>query len=141
MEVAVDDTEKIAGVAIWIPPVENKNNNEGIPPDFDKIFLNINNDIRERCYKFIGTVVEAENFFPKPYWTLSPIFIHKEMQKKGIASLLMKKQLKIIDDKHLPCILVTQEENNIPIYERYGFKVAVELSIDVGIMSYGMIRK
>ncbi|MDR1374897.1 MAG: GNAT family N-acetyltransferase [Treponema sp.] len=141
MEVAVDDTKKIAGVAIWIPPVEDENSNEGIPPDFDKIFLNINNDVRERCYKFIGTVIKAENFFVKPYWTLAPIFIHKEMQRKGIASLLIKKQLKIIDDKHLPCILVTQEENNIPIYERYGFEVAVELSIDVGIMSYGMIRK
>jgi ribosomal protein S18 acetylase RimI-like enzyme len=63
------------------------------------------------------------------------------MQGKGIASLLIRRQLKIIDDSHLPCILVTQEENNISIYERYGFKIGIEIPIDIGIMSYGMIRK
>ncbi|GHV08263.1 hypothetical protein FACS189485_19590 [Spirochaetia bacterium] len=141
MEIAVNDTNKIAGVAIWVPPVGDGNNNEGMPPDFNKIFLNINNSVQERCYRFISTVIEAENFFTKPYWTLAPIFIHKGMQGKGIASLLINRQLKIIDNKHLPCILVTQEENNIPIYERYGFKTAVEVPIDVGIISYGMIRK
>jgi predicted GNAT family N-acyltransferase len=54
---------------------------------------------------------------------------------------LIRKQLKTIGSEHLPCILVTQEENNIPIYERFGFKVAIELPIDSGIMSYGMILK
>jgi predicted N-acetyltransferase YhbS len=141
MAVAVDDKKKIAGAAVWIPPVEDENSNKGNSPDFNGYLSKFNNGIRERCYKFIGTVREAEEFFVKPYWTLAPIFVHKEMQGKGIASLLINSQLKIIDSKHLPCILVTQEENNIPIYERYGFKVAVELPVGAGIVSYGMIRK
>jgi hypothetical protein len=141
MEVVVDDTKKIIGAAIWVPPVEDENNNKGTSPGFDEFLSNFNNDARERCYKFIGTVREAENFFIKPYWTLAPIFIRKEMQGKGIGSLLIRKQLKIIDSEHLSCVLVTQGENNIPIYERFDFKVAIELPIDTGIMSYGMIRK
>jgi hypothetical protein len=43
--------------------------------------------------------------------------------------------------ERLPCILVTQEENNIPIYAKYGFEVAVEIPINTKIKSYGMIRK
>jgi ribosomal protein S18 acetylase RimI-like enzyme len=141
MEVVVDDSAKIMGMAIWDFPVENKNNDKENSPDTEKFLSQFNNTIRERCYKFIGTVIEAENFFPRPYWALSPIFIRKEMQGKGIASLLIRRQLKIIDDSRLPCILVAQEENNISIYERYGFKVGIEIPIDIGITSYGMIRK
>jgi GNAT superfamily N-acetyltransferase len=141
MEVVVDDSNKIIGAAIWVPPIDGEDKDNGKSPGFEQFFSKFNNTIRERCYKFIGTVIEAENSFTQPYWMLAPIFIHKEMQGKGIASLLIRNQLKIIDVKCLPCVLVTQEENNIPIYERYGFKVAIELPIDTGIMSYGMIRK
>jgi predicted N-acetyltransferase YhbS len=138
MKVAIDDSKKIIGAAIWIPPVEDKV--KGDSSNFEKFLSKFNNDVRDRCNKFINTVKEAENSFFRPHWTLAPVFIHKEMQGKGVASLLIRKQLETIDNEHLPCILVTQEENNIPIYERYGFKVTIELPIDTGIMSYGMIR-
>jgi hypothetical protein len=62
MEVVVDDTKKIIGAAIWVPPVEDENNNKGTSRGFDEFLSNFNNDTRERCYKFIGTVREAENF-------------------------------------------------------------------------------
>jgi GNAT superfamily N-acetyltransferase len=141
MEVALDDTKKIVAAAIWAPPVEDTNDGQENSSDFDKLFSKFDNGIRERCHQFFGTVMGAEKSFIQPYWALAPIFVHKKMQGKGIASLLIRKQLKVIDNVHLPCILVTQEEKNIPVYERYGFKISIELPINTEIMSYGMIHK
>jgi hypothetical protein len=64
MEIAVDDSSKIMGMAIWDFPVENKNNDNENSPDTERFLSQFNNNIREHCYKFIGTVIEAENFFP-----------------------------------------------------------------------------
>ncbi|GHT27300.1 hypothetical protein FACS18942_06380 [Planctomycetales bacterium] len=142
MQVAVDDLGEIAGAAIWEPPIQEDNDGEGIPPAFEEMLSKFGNDIREHCYQFITTVLKIESYFFQPYWTLSPIFICKKMQGKGIASLLIRNQLKKIDEKHLPCVLVTQEKNNIPIYEKYGFKTAIKVPIgESDIISYGMIRK
>jgi predicted N-acetyltransferase YhbS len=141
MQVAVDDIGEIAGAAVWVPPIKEENNG-GKSSDFEGMISRFSNDIRERCYKFVSTVTEAESHFTQPYWVLAPVFVNKEMQGKGIASLLIRNQLINIDETHLPCILVTQEINNISIYEKYGFKVVVEVPIgESGLISYGMLRK
>jgi hypothetical protein len=36
-------------------------------------------------------------------------------------------------ERYMSFVLVTQEESNIPIYEKYGFTVAVEKHIDTGM--------
>ncbi|AEF80967.1 GNAT family N-acetyltransferase [Leadbettera azotonutricia] len=141
MQVAIDDIGKIAGAAVWVPPIKEKNNGEK-SFDFEEMISRFSNDIRERCYKFVSTVIKAENYFTQPYWDLGPVFVNKRMQGKGIASLLIRSQLKKIDETHSPCILVTQEKNNIQIYEKYGFKVAIKIPIEESrLISYGMIRK
>jgi predicted N-acetyltransferase YhbS len=141
MQVAIDDTGEIVGAGVWIPPIEEEKS-RGTSSDFDEMLSKFSNDIRERCYKLISTVMEAENYFTQPYWFLAPVFVSKKMQGKGIGSLIIRSQLKKIDETHFPCILVTQEKNNIPIYENYGFKVAVEVPIGQSeLISYGMIRK
>jgi predicted N-acetyltransferase YhbS len=65
------------------------------------------------------------------------------MQGKGIGSALIRDPLKKIDGQGIPCVLVTQEEKNIRIYERFGFKTAITIPIDekAGLASYGMIRE
>jgi hypothetical protein len=143
MEVAIDNSKKIMGVAVWVPPVL-ENDKENVPQSkspFMNFISKFNDDIQKRCFKFINTVEEAEKIFDKPYWILAPVFVKREMQGKGVASFLIRSRLKLIDMKRLPCILVTQEENNIPIYAKYGFEVAVEVPINTKIKSYGMIRK
>ncbi|MDR1641226.1 MAG: GNAT family N-acetyltransferase [Clostridiales bacterium] len=146
MDVAVDDSNEIVGAAIWVPP--SKEAAEGPSFDFNRFmsifggFLStLSSNTAKRCYKFMLTVVEAESFFTQPCWCLAPIFVLKKWQGKGVASLLMRRQLEKIDEEHLPCILVTQEEGNIPIYERFGFAVGVKVEIDTGLVSYGMIRE
>ncbi|MDR1249236.1 MAG: GNAT family N-acetyltransferase [Treponema sp.] len=143
MEAAINDSKKIMGVAVWVPPVL-ENDREDILQS-KSLFMNFiskfSDDIQERCFQFINTVEEAEKNFDKPYWILAPVFVKKEMQGKEVASFLIRSRLKLIDMKRLPCILVTQEENNIPIYTKYGFEVAVEAPVNTKIKSYGMIRK
>jgi len=54
----------------------------------------------------------------------------------------VKAVLSRIDEEHLPCYLDTEEEENVPLYQRYGFRVVEELIIpDTDIRLWAMLRE
>jgi GNAT superfamily N-acetyltransferase len=141
IKVAEDKDGSITGAAIWSPPAPGEAG--GNSAVFRQVFADYDSGISDRCIHFIDTVLEALEFFHQPLWELGPLFVRKETRGKGIGSLLIRDHLKEIDDKGIPCVLVTQEEKNIRIYERFGFKTAITVPIDekAGLASYGMIRE
>ena len=53
-------------------------------------------------------------------------------QGQGIGSSSLGKALKEADDLGLPCILGTQEEQNVRFYQKLGFEVVDESLVPVG---------
>ena len=55
-----------------------------------------------------------------------------EVQGQGRASALMKPVLEVADQMQVGAFLETPKESNIPIYERFGFRVTEEIHIKNG---------
>ena len=61
-----------------------------------------------------------------PYWYLNVVIVDPEHQGKGFASKLIKPVLVKADENRQKVCLETQNENNLPIYEKYGFTTLSE---------------
>ncbi len=66
---------------------------------------------------------------PFPHWYLELIGVEPELQGKGYAGILLKAMLARLDKENVPCFLETQNQNNVPIYQHFGFKVVEEAII------------
>ncbi|HEY9595577.1 MAG TPA: GNAT family N-acetyltransferase [Spirochaetia bacterium] len=61
-----------------------------------------------------------------PHWYLLVIGVGDEYRGKGYASRLMRPMLERLDRERLPCYLETHNENNLKLYEHFGFEVVDE---------------
>jgi hypothetical protein len=52
----------------------------------------------------------------------------------------MRRQLAVADSKGMPAYLESSKENNIPIYQSFGFKVTGEIKLPEGPTLYPMWR-
>ena len=79
---------------------------------------------------------------PYPHCYLFFIGIDPGAQGKGFASRLIRPMLERLDREKTACYLNTQNENNIPIYEHFGFLVVEQVTLPgTGIVHTGMIRE
>lgn len=76
-----------------------------------------------------------------PFWYLNVIIVDPAFQGKGYASQLIKPVLASADESGHKVCLETQNENNIPIYEKYGFALVSSQKIPgTNINHYILIR-
>ena len=76
-----------------------------------------------------------------PNWDLIMITVDPLHQGTGYASMLIKPKLKEIDKQNLPCYLETQNENNVSLYEHFGFELVGEIKVpNSNVNYYGMLR-
>ena len=81
---------------------------------------------------------EHANF---PHWNLTMLTVDPLRQGEGYASLLIRLKLREIDKQNLPCYLQTQNENNVFLFEHFGFKLVGEIKFpNSNVYSYGMLR-
>lgn len=66
---------------------------------------------------------------PFPHWYLQAVGVDPSLQGKGYASTLLRSKFERFDREGLACYLETQNEENIPVYEHYGFEVVEEYRI------------
>ena len=70
------------------------------------------------------------------------IGVDPKFQGKGYASRLIREMLLRIDEEGLPCYLETQKEQNVSIYQHFGFKVIDEFIIPgTTIKAWPMLRE
>lgn len=63
-------------------------------------------------------------------------------QGMGVGKKLMARALEIADANNMPCYLETQNEKNVPIYQRFGFEVVSDKEIpNEGLHNWGMLRQ
>jgi len=77
--------------------------------------------------------------FPHLYvWYIG---VNPEFQGKGYGSTLIKAMLDRADSEQLPCYLETQTEENVALWEHYGFKVIYETVIpSTEVKHWAMLR-
>lgn len=79
---------------------------------------------------------------PGPHCYLFFIGVDPEMQGRGFAGKLIRPVLDRLDQKGTDCYLHTQNENNIGLYEHFGFEVVEQVTLaGTEILHTGMIRK
>ena len=65
-----------------------------------------------------------------------------ERQGMGVGKRLMTNALETVDSNKMACYLETQNQNNVPIYQRLGFDVVSDKEIPKGgLHNWGMLRQ
>ena len=78
---------------------------------------------------------------PFKHWYLQAIGVDPKFRGKGYAGKLIRPMLAKIDIQHLPCYIETYEEN-VPIYERFGFKVIERAPVpQTSFENWAMLRE
>jgi len=72
-----------------------------------------------------GRTVETmrAQVMPGPHWYLAGIGVEPGMRRRGIGSALMRPGLEAADRAGLPVVLLTNNAENVPFYERNGFVI------------------
>ena len=137
-------SEKFEGVAIWIPSYHADFSNwKSIKSGGIKMISKLGFKIINQIGIINKHLVELrENLVKEPHWFLSPIGVKPEFQGKGFASKLIRPFLNFLDTQQISCFLDTMSQENLAIYERYGFEVVGEIKIpNTDLTNWGMLRK
>ena len=76
-----------------------------------------------------------------PHWYLALIGTEPSEQGRGVGSALLAPILARCDREQLPAYLESSKAENIPFYERHGFRVKEELHVPNGPRLWPMLRK
>ena len=76
-----------------------------------------------------------------PYMHLGPVAVDPKLQGQGYSSKLIRPMLERLDRQELPCYLEAQSEDNVSIYEHYGFEVLAKGNVPIAdIPHWDMMR-
>jgi GNAT superfamily N-acetyltransferase len=132
----------LVGIAVWSPPaLVEADSHAAEDRSLEESLAAYSAGLRERFLAFIQILTQArEQTIQQPFWSLAPIAVLPPSRGKGVASALINKKLKDIDEARLPCFLGTQDKVNVAIYERFAFQTLREDRVSPDITHYTMIR-
>ena len=143
-------TEKIEGVAKWLPPGrEHMNIWRSIKGGAVRVGLAMikQKDTRKKSLMEIQKITEKmtqkhKEIIKEPHWYLSTIGVDPSYQGKGYGSTLIKPMLGYIEKKGYPIYLETNYQANISLYEHLGFEMINEMRIPkTEIINWSMVKK
>jgi len=121
------------GVALWIPPGNEHFVTLGrlVRAGFARIpfvfglrnvprLFRVEMDVAERRRRDLG----------EPQWQLDTIGVVPEAQRSGAGSVLIRHVLDIVDRDGYPCYVMTHNPENVPYYERFGFRVLSRSTVE-----------
>ena len=137
-------SQDLEGIAVWLPsdnyPVTLWRLLRSVPlPDI----LGFGRYGGSRM-RGLGQYIDAvhSRLAPFKHWFLQAIGVDPQFQGRGYASKLLRPMLSRIDEEGLPCYLETLEEQNVRLYEHFGFTVAEESAIpETNLTNWAMLRK
>lgn len=94
--------------------------------------------------KYPGEYIDAmhKRLAPFKHWFLQTIGVDPQFQRKGYAGKLLRPMFARMDKEGLPCYLETLDEQNIQLYEHFGFKVVEKATIPkTSLTSWAMLRE
>lgn len=134
----------LEGVAVWLPS--------------EKAEISFWRALRAGAFRLRGTVGKEimnnilsfsdyidglhRQHVPGSHWYLFFIGVDPAYQGKGFASRLIRPMLSRLDQEKKSCYLVTQNEQNVALYEHYGFAVVDHSTIPgTGVGHWEMFRE
>jgi ribosomal protein S18 acetylase RimI-like enzyme len=130
-----DQVADCAAVALWLPP--------RVGPDqeaMDKLFEKSDRS-PEQKKDGEGVFEQMEHFHPKePHWYLPLIGTDPMHQGKGYGTALMEHAMRRCDRDRMPAYLESSNPTNIPLYERFGFKVIGKIQVGSSPLLTPMFR-
>ncbi len=138
-------SERMEGAALWLT-------NTGKPHIADII---VHEGGLGLLFKFPCGVLKSMNgyekfsrgirnkFAPVPHLYLHNIAVKKSCQGKGFAGGLLRPILSRAAGDGIPCYLETQNPDNVPLYEHYGFKVVDESPVPGSktVLNWAMLKE
>lgn len=74
----------------------------------------------------------AANHPEEPHWYLAVIGSDPSVRGRGFGQAVMRPRLEHCDAEHCPAYLESSKLENVPYYERFGFRVIGEISLPDG---------
>jgi ribosomal protein S18 acetylase RimI-like enzyme len=117
-------TDDASGAALWAPPDRKRH---GVQELLQLLptspFL-----LSAHTMRALRLMLKVEALHPtEPHWYLFTLGTAPERQGRGIGSALLRSKLAQIDELGEPAYLESSKQQNVPLYERFGFKVIDEL--------------
>src|SRR2546423_5335960 len=110
-------------VARWLPPAK-PNVHDGA---MLRALIATRLRVREATNRFFayGRAVEAlrAQAVSEPHWYLAGIGVDPPAQRRGVGAALLQPGLEAAARSGVPAVLLTNNEVNLPFYERHGFEV------------------
>ncbi|CAO3623424.1 unnamed protein product [Cunninghamella echinulata] len=134
------------GVAIWYPP--DKHSPSSLIEVFTKKFYELPYILGlTASFKALNTIVlpfdknRNKHMKGKKYYYLQMLGVSPDQQGKGYSSKIMKPIIGKADKENLYCYLECTKQENVAIYEHFGFNVVEEYKINDNLPVWLMIRK
>jgi len=134
----------LEGIAVWLPsdnyPVTLWRLLRSVPPSEILGFGRYGGSRMRDLGQYIDAV--HGRLAPFKHWFLQAIGVDPQFQGRGYAGRLLRQMLARIDEAGLPCYLETLEEQNVRLYEHFGFTVAEESAIpETNLTNWAMLRE
>jgi GNAT superfamily N-acetyltransferase len=130
--------------AIWLPPdaairqTEERSEQAGLTA----VLSAFSDGARARHHARVQHMSRAREAAPSvPHWYLPWIGVDPARQGLGLGSLLLRAGLARVDQDGVECRLFTGQPRNVPLYQRYGFEIAVEGDIPDGGPHFWFMRR
>ncbi len=138
-------SSSLEGIAVWENPQHNNFReifNVSIIDGINMVFtIGLKTIIKMMRYEF-WAVKQRKEIMTGPYWYLFVIIVDPAFQGKGFASCLMRPVLEEADKNNEKCFLETQNIKNVPIYEKFGFRIIREKKmLHTELAHYCMMRQ
>lgn len=86
-----------------------------------------------RTFTVLRGLGEVEGTHPiEPHWYLAILGTDPLAQGHGLGTALLHSRLSRCDDRRFPAYLESSKEQNVPYYERFGFRVTGEIRMPGG---------
>lgn len=122
------------GAALWLPPP--------LHPDEEALGAVLQQDIPEDVRDDANALfAQMDSYHPsEPYWYLPLIGIDPTSRGKGYGSLLLEEALVRCDQDRVQVYLDSTNPRNVPLYEKYGFKILGTIQAGAAPPVFPMLR-
>jgi ribosomal protein S18 acetylase RimI-like enzyme len=126
--------DEYRGVSLWLPL--------GVQPDEADLVAFLEASVTEsRRADVFAMFQQMDVFHPKePHWYLPLIGVDPAAQGRGLGSLLLEHTLVLCGRDGVPAYFEASNARNVPLYERYGFKVIGRIQAGSSPTIYPMLR-
>ncbi|MFX0040570.1 MAG: GNAT family N-acetyltransferase [Promethearchaeota archaeon] len=137
---------KLEGIALWQfeDPVEEQwEKSRSLFSNWLSFRMKVNlGEVVEKVYSVYDYVISTQyELVPTPHWYLFIIGVDPDFQGKGYTSQLIKPMLTRIDKEQLGCYLDTNNQENLDLYQHFGFKILKKYQIPgTNVLNWSMLR-